>query len=174
MIYLFWGLLNIALFIFFIVICFKATKHIKEKMGLFASIVFVFGLLSFVGHSSIENNKELNYSQTKTWKFKTSDSLNSKATYFLKVNLEKNFISKYDLMINYTEDIKGGKKIPISASSSTSGFVSGTNWRPMSIIINETSDNNQFNYIVLGVVEWHILGTTIYLQSKEYKGIAIK
>ena len=77
-------------------------------------------------------------------------------------------------MINYTEDIKGGKKIPISASSSTSGFVSGTNWRPMSIIINETSDNNQFNYIVLGVVEWHILGTTIYLQSKEYKGIAIK
>lgn len=56
---------------------------------------------------SIENNKELNSDQIKTWKFTTKDSLKRRATYFLKVNLEKTFVSKYDLVINYSEDIKG-------------------------------------------------------------------
>lgn len=173
MIYLLWGLLNIGLFIFFVVLCFKATKLIREKMGLFASIIFLFGLLSFVSSSSMEYNKELNSNQVKTWTFTTTDSINRKSTYFLKVSLEKTFISKYDLEIRYVEDIKGEKNIPISAYSSASGFISGTNWKPMSIIINRTSDNNQFDYLVYGVVEWKIFSSTIYSQSKAYKGIAI-
>lgn len=122
---------------------------------------------------SIENNKELNSDQIKTWKFTTTDSLNRKATYFLKVNLEKTFVSKYDLVINYSEDIKGEINLPISAYSPTSDFISGTNWKPMSIIINRTTVNNQFGYIVHGVVEWKILNTTIYSKPKAYKGIAI-
>ncbi len=174
MTYLFWGLLNIGLFLFFIVTCFKATKLIREKLGLFASIIFVFGLLSFVGHSNNEyDNKESNSNQIKTWKFISEDSLNRNATYLLDIDLEKTLVSKYDLGIKYGKDRQGEMNIPISAYSSTSGFISGTNWKPVSIIVNRTTDNNKFEYYVDGVVEWKLLGTTIYSQLKEYKGIVL-
>lgn len=65
--YLLWSILNIGLFLFFIIICFKATKLIREKLGLIATIVFVFGLLSFVGNSNNHNdNKEPDSNQIKT------------------------------------------------------------------------------------------------------------
>jgi hypothetical protein len=172
--YLLWGLLNIGLFVFFIVICFKATKLIREKLGLFASIIFVFGLLSFVGHSNNEyDNKEPNSNQIKTWKFTSEDSLNRNATYLLDVELEKTLVSKYDLGIKYGKDRQREINIPISAYSSTSGFISGTNWKPISIIVNRTIDNNKFEYFVDGVVEWKLLGATIYSQLKEYNGVAL-
>jgi hypothetical protein len=174
MTYLLWGLLNIGLFISFIVICFKATKLIRENVGLFASIIFVFGLLSFVGHSKIDNdNKEPNSNQIKTWKFISEDSLKSDESYLLDINLEKTLISKYELGIKYGKHKQGQINIPISAYSSTTGFISGTNWKPLSIIINRTDDNNKFEYFVDGVVEWKLLGATIYSQLKEYKGIAL-
>jgi hypothetical protein len=174
MTYLLWGLLNIGLFIFFIVICFRATKLIREKVGLFASIIFVFGLLSFVGHSNNDNdNKEPNSNQIKTWKFISEDSLKSNDSYLLDIDLEKTLVSKYGLGIKYGKDKQGQINIPISAYSSTTGFISGTNWKPVSIIVNRTNDNNKFEYFVDGVVEWKLLGATIYSQLKEYKGIAL-
>jgi hypothetical protein len=174
MTYLLWGLLNIGLFLFFIIICFKATKLIREKIGLFASIIFVFGLLSFIGHSNNDNeNKEPNSNQIKSWKFTSEDSLNRNATYSIDVDLEKTFVSKYGLGIKYGKDEQGQMNIPISASSSTTGFISGIDWKPISIIVNRTTDNNKFEYFVDGIVEWKLLGATIYSQHKEYKGIAL-
>ena len=174
MTYLLWGLLNIGLFLFFIVICFKATKLIREKIGLFASIIFVFGLLSFVGHSNNDNdNKEPNSNQIKTWKFISEDSLKSNDSYLLDIDLEKTLISKYVLGIKYGKDKQGQTNVLISAYSSTSGFISGTNWKPISIIVNTTNDNNKFEYSIAGVVEWKLLGAPIYSQLKEYKGIAL-
>ena len=174
MIYLLWGLLNIGLFIFFIAICFRATKLIREKIGLFAAIIFVFALLSFIGHSNNDNdNKEPNSNQIKTWKFETKDSINRNATYLLDIDLEKTLVSKYELGIKYGKEKEGTINIPISAYSSITGFISGTTWKPISIIVNRTTDNNKFEYVVDGVVEWKLFGTTIYSQLKEYKGIAL-
>ena len=172
MTYLLWGLLNMGLFLFFIVICFKATKLIREKIGLFASVIFVVGLLSFVGHSTHDNNKEPNSNHIKTWTFISEDSLKCNVSYLLYIDLEKTPVSKYELGIKYGKDKEGKNNIPISAYSSTTGFMNGTNWKPISIIINRTDDNNKFEYFVDGVVEWKILGATIYSQLKEYKGIA--
>ncbi len=172
MTYLLWGLFNIGIFLFFIVICFKATKLVREKLGLFASIIFVFGLLSFVGNSS-NDNKEPNSNYIKTWKFVSEDSLKNNDSYLLSVDLEKTLISKYDLGIKYGKDRQGQTNIPISAYSSTTGFTSGTNWKPVSIIINRTNDNNKFEYFVDGVVEWKLLGATIYSELKEYKGMTM-
>ena len=62
MLYLLWGLLNIGLFIYFIVISIKATKLVREKVGLFASLIFLFGLLSFGGRSN-NDDKEPNSNQ---------------------------------------------------------------------------------------------------------------
>ena len=174
MLYLLWGLLNVGLFIFFIATCFKATKLIREKSGLLASIVFAFGLLSFVGHSNNnDENKESNSNQVKTWNFTSKDSLNSSSTFFIYIELEKTFISKYGLGISYGKDKQGQSNIPISAYSSTNGFISGTSWRPTSIVINRTDENNKFEYFVDGVVEWKLLGATFYSQLKKYKGTAL-
>ncbi len=162
-----------GLFLFFIVICFKATKLIREKIGLFASVIFVVGLLSFIEHSNDDNNKEPNSNHIKTWKFISEDSLKSNDSDILYIDLEKNPVSKYDLGIKYGKHKERQINIPISAYSSTTGFMSGTNWRPISIIINRTDDNNKFEYFVDGVVEWKLLGATIYSQLKEYKGIAL-
>ena len=172
MLYLLWGLLNAGLFLFFILICFRATKLIRQNLGLLASIVFVFGLLSFIGRSNNNNdNREPNSNQIKTWKFTSDDSLSKNPTYSVFIDLEKTLVSKYYLFVQYGKDKGGQINIPISASSSTNGFISGTNWKPISIFINRTDDNNKFEYFVSGVVEWKLLGATIYSQLKEYKGI---
>ena len=172
MLYLLWGLLNVGLFLFFIVICFRATKLIRQNFGLLASIVFVFGLLSFIGHSNSNDNMEPNANKIKTWKFTSDDSLSRNPTSSEFIDLEKTLISKYSLFIQYGKDKDGQTSIPISASSSTNGFISGTNWKPISISIIKTDDNNKFEYFVSGVVEWKLLGATIYSQLKEYKGFA--
>lgn len=174
MIYLLWGLLNVGLFLFFILICFKATKLIREKVGLFASIIFVFGLLSFAVKSNEgDSNKEPNSDQIKTWKFISEDSLKSNESYLLNIVLEKTWISTYNLGIKYGKDKEGHLNIPVSAYSLTTGLSSGTNWKPVSIIVIQTNDNHKFQYIVDGIVEWKLLGAKIYSQSKHYKGIAL-
>ena len=172
MLYLIWGLLNLGLVIYFLVICFKATKLVKEKIGLFAAVFFVLGLLSFLGQPAKDSyNKGANSTKINSWVFASEDSLNRDATYFVQINLEDNWISKKDLGVKYGTDKQGLANIPISAYSTTTGFISGAIWRPISIKINRTDDNNKFQYFVVGVVEWKLLGATIYTQSKRFNGI---
>lgn len=174
MIHLLWGLVNIGVFIFFIAICFKATKLIREKWGFFASVIFVFGLLSFAGNAGNNNdNKEPNSNHFRTWKFVSEDSLQANESHLLTIDLEKTLVSKYGLGVTYGKDKQGKTNVPINAYSSVTGFVSGINWKPVSISVNGTSDNHHFQYHVDGVIEWKLLGATIYSQSKKYKGTAI-
>lgn len=172
MIYLIWGLLNLGLIIYFLVICFKATKLVREKIGLFAAIFFVLGLLSFLGERAKDSyNKGANSNKTDSWNFASEDSLNREGVYFVQINLESNLISKRDLGVKYGRDKQGLTNIPISAYSTETGFISGTIWRPITIKVNRTDDNNKFQYFVIGVVEWKLLGATIYTQSKTFNGI---
>ncbi|MEO5948146.1 MAG: hypothetical protein ABIP79_15115 [Chitinophagaceae bacterium] len=168
MLYLLWSLINIGLFVFFIAICFKATKLLREKLGLFTAIIFVFGLLSFIGHSNNQNSNQI-----RTWKFTSEDSLKSNESYLLDIDIKKNLISKYDLLIEYGKAIQEDQNIPISTSSSTTGFISGTNWKPLNIQINRTIDNKKFEYFVNGVIQWQLLGAIIFSQYKTYEGIAL-
>ena len=172
MVYVLWGLLNIGLFVFFIVTCFNATKLIREKVGLFASIILVFGLLSFVARSNRANdNEEPNSNQIKTWTFTSEDTSYRNATHLPEIDLEKTLIAKYRPGIKYGKDKQTQMNVPISAYSSTTGFISGTNWKPVSINVNRTIDGDKFEYSVNGVVERNLPGARIYSQPKEYKGI---
>ena len=174
MLYLFWALLNIGLFIFFVFICFKAAKLIKEKFGILATIIFVFGLLSFVGHSDDEeSNNKPNTNFIQTWNLRTSDSLAETYTSFVEVELEKTLISKYRLGIGYNKDSLTRNSIPVSAFSDVIGFQSGTNWKPVSIIVNQSTGGRTFEYEVYGIVGWRLLGMTVYHQSKHWKGTAM-
>jgi hypothetical protein len=167
MLYLIWGLLNLGLVIYFLVISFKATKLVKEKIGLFAAVFFVLGLISFLGQPATDSHNKKSIS----WDFASEDSLNRDATSFAQIVLEDNWISKKNLLVKYGTDKQGLINIPISAYSSKTGFTSGTIWRPNSIEVSMTDDNNKFQYYVVGVVEWKLLGATIYTQLKRFNGI---
>ncbi|MEO6949581.1 MAG: hypothetical protein ABI123_08135, partial [Ginsengibacter sp.] len=113
-----------------------------------------------------------NSNQIQTWKFEL-DSVKSNEAEMLDIDLEKTLVSKYNLTIVYGKSLEGNLNIPMSATSSTEGFVSGTNWKPIDIMVNRTNDNRKFEYVVYGIVEWKLLGTTFYFQPKEFKGIAL-
>jgi hypothetical protein len=174
MLYILWGLLNIGLFIFFIITCFRATKLVKEKFGVLAAVVLVFGLLSFISNSNKDDNDhQSNSNQIRTWEFNSRDSVDINSTRFMQIALEKTLVSKYELGIKYGKQKEGQINIPLSANSWTTGFMSGTNWKATSIIVNKTNENNRFEYHVTSTVEWKLLGITIYSQPKVYRGYAL-
>ena len=170
MIYLLWGLLNIGLLIYFLIISFKVIKLIREKLGLFETVFFVIILLSLIGSANKDSyNRKTNSNGTETWTFTSKDSISQPINLSTCIVLEKNLISKYQLDVIYGKD-KKGMNCPVSAFSSTNGFILGTNWKAESIMVSKTNDNQKFQYIVNGIVEWHLLGITIYTQAKTYKG----
>ncbi|MEO7121405.1 MAG: hypothetical protein ABIY62_09925 [Ginsengibacter sp.] len=173
MLYLLWGLINVALFGWFIVICFRATKLVRANLGLLATIVFVFGLLSFIGMSGNNNNSiQPNSSQSNVWKFASEDTLGNHGIERINIDLKKNLISIYNLTIIYGKDKNLNFNIPISASYATTGVTCGTNWQPNSIYVNRTADNNKFEYAVFGTIKWKLLGATIFSQGKNFVGYA--
>jgi hypothetical protein len=171
MFYLIWALINIGLFITFIIISFKATKIIREKWGIAAAIVFVFGLLSFIGQPNSNNdNSEPNSNKTNIWKFASLDSLDKGSNAYTIMDLENTLVSKFSLGIQHGKDMQLKKTIPTSANTHINGFISGTSWEPTSIIINPTNDNQKFTFEVDGKLNWKLLGLTVYSQSKNWKG----
>jgi hypothetical protein len=170
MMYLIWGLLNIGILIYFLTICFKVTKLVREKMGLFVTVFFVIMLLSFIGNANKDSySKTTNSNQTKTWNNSSEDSLTFYTSYLPRIEMEKNLVTSYSLEVFYGKD-KNNHIVPKSAYTSNTGFIAGTKWTPISIEIKETSDKNKYSYSVLGVVDWNLLGTTIYTQQKRFNG----
>ena len=160
MVYLLWALLNIALFVFFLRICFKATRLISEKFGLFAVIIFVFGLISF----GCSNNGQQD--ENKAWNL-VSDSTNRTTQLLKDVVLDDNLIATTHLQI-------GGIKstnTPVNASTQVYGLICGTNWKTLAVRVEKIS-NNKLEYSVDGIVEWRLFGLRIYSQFKNYDGFA--
>lgn len=174
MFYLLWSLLNIGLFLFFIVICIKATRIIREKMGLLASTVFVFGLLSFAGKSNSSNNNiEPNTNKMKSWKLVSNDTLYKNEGIATHTILEKNFAYRNVLDISFGSDPQTQLNIPLHASNFTVGLTSGINWKTEKINVRKTLNNNKFEYYVMGLIDWQLLGATIYTQPKAFIGTLI-
>ncbi len=171
MFYLLWALLNLTLLIYFIAICFKATKLLRANSGWFVSIIFVFGFLSSTNFSNNEsNNPSSNLNKFKTSDYILADSLNQDGkTSFLEIKLEDNFISEYNLNIIYSKN-KQSINVPLNAYSDATGFMIGTNWKPFRTIVKPTSNNNKFEYTVEGIVQWRLIGPLIYRQLKTYNG----
>ena len=151
MLELIWTILNILAFCYFIVICFKSTKLIREKLGSFAAIVFVFGLLSFASKSN-----DIRY---ETQNFDLKNRRNN-ATVMNKYNstivLENNLLSKISLSVQYNNNDL------ISAQSLRSGFISGTDWDPTMITVQKTKIKEISNYEVYGTLNWKFLGFQIF------------
>ena len=170
MVQLLWSILNIGIFIFFIVVSVKATKLVREKMGVLAAIVLVFGLLSFISRKAEAPNLEPDGSTFRTWKFVTDIRPYINDINKIDIVFDNNIISKSVVSVRYGKDIQTGLVKPLEAHTYIKGLVAGTSWRPVSVQVSPTAVPNEFIYEVNGVVEWKLLGTTIISQAKEWTG----
>ncbi len=75
------------------------------------------------------------------------------------------------MLINSSKEITSQKNTPINAYSGTTGLVMGTKWKSQNINVLKTANDNKFKYVVYGVIEWKLLGATLYTQTKVYEGI---
>ena len=170
MVQLLWSILNIGIFIFFIVVSVKATKLVREKMGILAALVLVFGLLSFISRKADAPNLEPGSSTLRTWKFVTDIRPYINDINKIDIVFDNNIISKSVVSVRYGKDTQTGLVKPLKAHTYIKGLVAGTSWRPVSVQVSPTAVPNEFIYEVNGVVEWKLLGTTIISQAKEWTG----
>jgi hypothetical protein len=163
MIYLTWGILNIAMFLFFIITCFRAIGLVKQKLGLLTAVVFIIGLMSLSGtaNSSKDWHKQA---------FNNRDTTDQNSGGMLHIDLERTWISKYTLGVNYALGKESKQAVVLEAYSSTNGWSSGTDWEPGYISIRPTADGQKLQYEVWGNVRWTLLGLTVYRKAKRYKG----
>ena len=170
MTYLLWSILNIAVFSLFFVVCFWATKLIKERFGIILAVFFVFGLLSFAAHESTDEPKQNQTTNPNTWYFTSSDSIAFNTMAHKSVNLKDNMISTYIFGVTYGRHKNNSGVVPITAYSATNGFISGTEWTPSYISVFQSDTEDQLVYYVIGQIKWKLLGTTFVTQSNEFKG----
>ena len=166
MLELFWGILNIAILIYFIIICFKATKIIRENLGTMASIIFVFGLLSFIGKPNQENTKNKTFNLQSISEAKENNKFNGN-TYLREKKLENNLMTDIGISISFGEN-KIEKKL-LNANVYRNGFISGTDWETKHINVSKLK-NNTYQYNVIGTIDWRILGIKLYTELKEFDG----
>jgi hypothetical protein len=166
MLELLWGILNIAILIYFIIICFKAIKIVRDNLGGIATLVFVMGLLSFISKPNEENNK------VKTFKIKDEsiikgDEKSIRNVFSQEIVLEKELASTILATITFKEY---DQKIRLlNAYADRSGFVSGIDWKASNVDITKNTDNS-YNYQITGTKDWRILGLGVYTQFKIFKG----
>ncbi|CAM3473565.1 hypothetical protein [Empedobacter stercoris] len=159
-----WGILNLVLIISFIIISFKAVKLTKQKLGILSAIILTFGLLSFMS-----SNKNSKYFENKEFDLTNTEKENDKYinTYLSITNIDRNLANSTDLTIKYAK--QNDALNLLYAKSNRSGLTMGTKWQPKMISIN-LEKNNLYNYIVLGQIEWYILGIRLITQEKKYSG----
>jgi hypothetical protein len=162
-----WGILNIGILIYFVIICLKSTKIIREKLGVFAVLIFVFGLLSFVGKPNDENPKIKIFDlQDQIKEAKLNRFVGN--TYSIEKKLEDNLMSQIELSIKFGEN--GNEKKLLTAYTNRSGFVSGTNWKTEMVNIQKSKTENKCYYNISGTLEWRLLGLKVYSEPKDFEG----
>ena len=139
----------------------KITKLIKEKLGLFASLIFIVFIISFLKESSEEKFHEKTTELNNEVKYTNSKS---------KI-LEDKLVTKIETRISYG---KNNRKDTLYITSKTNryGFIIGTDWKSHYSSVKEMENSkNTYEYNVLGTLEWNILGIRVYKEIKEFNGI---
>jgi hypothetical protein len=163
---LIWGLFNGVLLIYFFIICIRLLKIFKEKMGILATLIFVLLLFSFFSKSNNNNLADIDFENTKQPKKNYVEN-----SFFQQVILEDNLSSKISLSILVNE--KDNELNILKANCSRVGFISGTNWVVKYVDVKKQLDENYCNYDVSGIMEWKILGITLYDELKNFNGETI-
>ncbi|PBI91595.1 hypothetical protein BSF41_11970 [Flavobacterium sp. ACN2] len=160
MIQLIWAIVNIATVLGLVIFCTKTASEIRNKISLSATLLFSFFALSFIARpSKEEKDKKFEFENRET----KTQSLNHN-NYFSNIVLEEDLLSKIELYAN-----SDGENAS-SAMIRRTGFICGTRWSTVYIIINKTEKKNTFQYEVGGTRKWILLGIEVYSEFKDFKG----
>ena len=163
MLYFIWGIFNISIGVYFLIVCFKSIRLIRERFGILATLVFLIGISSFLNFKKPEENvKIFNFENQKI------KNLNCSSSKSEEICLEQNLATNISFHTTFGE-INNAYK-PINSFSYLSGFISGLEWHPKDISINSTQSKNKFDYMIYGCLKWNLFGFTIFTEAKEYKG----
>ena len=169
MLYLIWTLLNSAIAVYFIILCFQAARLLKERVGLYAVVIFTLGLLSFAANSGKKSDSFSENPEVKKWTFVPRDSVVPGGLQFAHARIDKTWISEIGLTVLYGAKKSSNQIVPVEATSVWSGFVSGYDWKPTSISVHATT-GQEYAYTVIGILQWKLLGIPLYSQPKTYEG----
>jgi len=163
-----WALLNLILFIFFIVICFKAAIAVRKELGFWSFLFLAVCLFSFAVDKGDTNESEI---------FDLSTEVEAPLPY--KIAKEKRLIIKEQVIddniltdINlWTKFRKDKNQIEmLSARTFRSGIIIGTRWKSELITILSTNKETFYKYEITGRTEWMLMGFRIYSEPKTFEG----
>jgi len=165
MIYFLWSLLNFAVFIMVICLCFRMFKPVQERYGTVLAVIMALALLSFTcSHdNSMANTKDKWQFHADTGKWYRRDAVS------YPIHTNPMFTIHIDL--SYAFPAKGSNPLPIEATAYVTGIESGIEWKPRQIVLN--TDGHAINYEVSGSMEWRLPGVAIYTKAETYKGVII-
>ncbi len=161
--YILWMLLNTCLGFFVLYIIYRLTKVAYIKAGSIGAITIVLIIITIIC-KPVKSNNNL---QTKTWNFKTADSVRwFRSGYFIAI--ENNPVFNIQLDVTSLSDKNRLVQEPLKASTQITGIVGGNDWIPQNILL--TAKNDSFYYIVSGRLDWKLLGITVFTQQKNFRG----
>ncbi len=164
MIYLLWALLNIVILICSFLFSIRVFKTIHQQYGLLMTFLFCFILLSLLNHPKEKETDKIFYLENKTKNIELAANETIK-----QVVIENNILNKTRMHLNFrtrNDSIK-----PYKASFFTKGFICGTNWKAIMVVINPCRKNNQFKYDIEARQEWKLMGITFYVELETYRGL---
>ena len=166
MVELLWGILNIAILIYFVIICFKVIKIVRENLGAFATLIFAIGLMSFISKPSDESNNTETFTIKDESIIKDDKKINAK--FFTQIiTLEEKLTTTISTAITFKKYDQQVRLL--NTYTMMTGFVSGIDWKATNVAITKNRDNS-YNYHVTGKKDWRILGIRLYTQLKDFKG----
>ncbi|WP_133163352.1 hypothetical protein [Siphonobacter curvatus] len=165
MLHLFWNLLNLAILLYFLYLCLKATQLLRQKLGWWAAAIFVVGVFSSAGKSGTNQADEVQKQG-----LVSRNRVVEQAISRIQVKLQKELLSSYNLYLLYGPAKDSSSIVVIDAYSTMNGLTGGVVWKPKFITVNTAG--NTLKYNVTGILEWRLLGMTLYSEFKHYQGNA--
>jgi len=158
---LLWGIFNLTFTLFFVIICVRSVKLIKEKFGRLTALVFVFGGIALLV------NTQAPYRQTSG--APTADCFLSATgpTIIKKVSIDSQIASTLELHF-FVSPNRPHSRVS-QGSCALSGFVSGLDWRTESIQL-KVNGPTTCQYSVIGHLQWKLMGISLFSQRKVYAG----
>jgi hypothetical protein len=163
-----------ALAIAFIYFLYRATFYIKDRWGDFYGAIFVFAAWLWLFRGNTEpNNTNTGNLNAERWEFISKDSIIPSSNRLVIIDLGKNTLSTYSMIVRYGVTKSQRTKTPINISFTKSGFGNATEWEDSSIRLESVNANDSMEYFIEGKLNWKLLGHVIYHQPKSYHGFAL-
>lgn len=167
MIYVIWGLLNLALVGLFLVLCYKAVVLIRERYGVILAFILALGLTATLINANGLQGNEANASEREKWKLDDEKNYPGLSKRSLNTLIANNPMFKTMLIVEFMVT-ESGSFLPLAGFTIESGIHSGVEWKCNYVTLSQEGD--ELHYIVNGTISWKLFPLGLYSQGKVYEG----